>query len=57
MGQTHSRGPKNRKIRLTTIIDDLEAFVEVMPLTAQEIELKSQSNAEIARLLRKEKLK
>src|SRR3954469_12772435 len=48
---------KNEKLRLTSIIDDLEATAEVRPLTAQEIELKSQSNAEIARLLREEELK
>jgi hypothetical protein len=33
------------------IIDDIKAFVEVRPLTAQEIELKNQSNADIVKLL------
>ena len=48
---------KKEKLRLTSIIDVLEASEEVGPLTAQQIELKSQSNAEIARLLREEELK
>jgi hypothetical protein len=39
------------------IIDDIKAFVEVRPLTAQEIELKNQSNADIAKLLREGELK
>jgi hypothetical protein len=43
--------------RLSAIIDELEALVEVRPLSTQEIELKSQSNAQIANLLREEELK
>jgi hypothetical protein len=42
---------KKEKLRLSSIIDDLEALAEVRPLSAQEIELKIQSNAHIARLL------
>jgi hypothetical protein len=48
---------KKENQRLSSIIDDLEAQAEVRPLSMQEIELKSQSNAEIARLLREEELK
>ena len=48
---------KKEKQRLSSIIDDLEAIAEVRPLSAQEIEQKSQSNAEIAKLLREEELK
>jgi mannosylglycoprotein endo-beta-mannosidase len=48
---------KKEKQRLSSIIDDLEALVEVRPLSPQEIHLKNQSNAEIARLLREEELK
>jgi hypothetical protein len=48
---------KKEKQRLSSIIDDLEAKAEVRPLSAQEIELKSQSNAEIVKLLREEELK
>jgi uncharacterized protein YgfB (UPF0149 family) len=45
------------KQRLSSIIDDLEALAEVRPLSMQEIELKSQSNAHIATLLWEEELK
>jgi mannosylglycoprotein endo-beta-mannosidase len=38
-------------------IDRLEEFAEVRPLLPHEIKLKNQSNAEIARLLRKEEIK
>jgi hypothetical protein len=48
---------KKEKLRLSTTIDSLEALAEVRPLSAQEIELKSQSNAQIASLLREEELK
>jgi hypothetical protein len=48
---------KKEKLRLSSIIDNLEALVEVRPLLPQEIELKSQSNAQIARLLREEEIK
>jgi hypothetical protein len=44
------------KLRLSSIIDDLEALAEVRPLPAQEIELKSQSNAQLAGILREEDL-
>jgi hypothetical protein len=42
---------KKENLRLSSIIDDLEALAEVRPLSTQEIELKSQSNTEMARLL------
>jgi hypothetical protein len=45
---------KKEKLRLSSIIDNLEAIAEVCPILSHEIELKSQSNAEIARLLREE---
>jgi mannosylglycoprotein endo-beta-mannosidase len=48
---------KKEKLRLSSIIDDLEALAEVRPLSMQEIELKSQSNAQIAGLLHEEELK
>jgi hypothetical protein len=48
---------KKEKIRLSSIIDDLEALAEIRPISSQEIELKSQSNAQIASLLREEELK
>ena len=48
---------KKEKERLSSIIDALEALAEVRLLSAQEIELKSQSNAQIAKLLREEELK
>jgi hypothetical protein len=48
---------KKEKLRLSSIIVELEALAEVRPLSRKEIELKSQSNAEIARLLREEELK
>ena len=48
---------KKEKLRLSSIIDDLEALAEIRPLTTQEIQLKSQSNEQIARLLREEELK
>jgi len=48
---------KKEKQRLSSTIDDLEALAENRLLTTQEIELKSQSNAELARLLREEELK
>jgi hypothetical protein len=44
-------------LRLSTIIDDLKALEEVPTLPFYEIELKNQSNAEIARLLREEEIK
>jgi hypothetical protein len=48
---------KKKKLRLSSIIGDLEALTEVGPLSTQEIELKNQSNAKIASLLHEEKLK
>jgi mannosylglycoprotein endo-beta-mannosidase len=48
---------KKEKLSLSSIIDDLEALDEVGPLSMQEIELKNQSNAKIASLLREEELK
>jgi hypothetical protein len=48
---------KKEKLRLSAIIDDLEALAETSPLSTQQIELKNQSNAEIARLLREEEIK
>jgi hypothetical protein len=48
---------KKEKIRLSSIIDDLEALAEIRPISSQEIELKIQSNAQIASLLREEELK
>jgi hypothetical protein len=48
---------KKEKTRLSSIIDDLEVLAEIRPLSPHEIELKSQSNAEIAALLREEDLK
>ena len=44
-------------MRLSSIIDALEAVAEVRLLSTQEIELKSQSNAQIAKLLFEEELK
>jgi mannosylglycoprotein endo-beta-mannosidase len=48
---------KREKQRLSIIIDELEAMAEFCPLSMHEIELKSQSNAQIASLLREEELK
>ena len=48
---------RKEKQRLSSIINDLEALAEVRPLSVHEIEIKSQSNAQIARLLREEELK
>ena len=48
---------KKEKLRLSSIIDDLEAIAEIRPLTTQEIEYKSQSNATLAGTLREEELK
>jgi hypothetical protein len=48
---------KKEKVRLSSIIDNLEEIAEVRPLLPQEIELKNQSNAEIAKLLREEEIK
>jgi mannosylglycoprotein endo-beta-mannosidase len=48
---------KKEKQRISSIIDDLEALAEITPLSRQQIELKSQSNAKIAFLLREEEIK
>jgi hypothetical protein len=48
---------KKERLRLSSIIDDLEALAEVGPLSAHEIELKNQSYAKIASLLHEEELK
>jgi hypothetical protein len=48
---------KSEKLRLTTLIDDLEALAETRLLSTQEIELKSQYNAQMASMLREEELK
>ena len=42
---------------MCTISDELDRTAETRVLTQQEIELKSQSNAEVARMLREEELK
>ena len=41
---------KKEKLRLSSIIDDLEALAEIRPLSDLEIEIKSQSNAQSARM-------
>jgi hypothetical protein len=48
---------KKEKLRLSSIIEDLEALAEVGPLSEHEIELKNPYNAKIASLLREEELK
>ena len=48
---------KKEKLRLVSIIDNLEALAEIRLLSTHEIELKSQSNAQLAGLLREEELK
>ena len=48
---------KQDKLRLSSVIDDLEAFAEIRPLSTHEIELKNQSNAKMASILREEELK
>jgi hypothetical protein len=48
---------KQKKLTLSSDIDKLEALAEVRPVTAHEIDLKSQYNAKLAGLLREEELK
>ena len=48
---------KKGKIILTAIIDDLESLADVRPLSEHEIEIKSELNAQIARLPREVELK
>jgi hypothetical protein len=43
MGTWHDGTPK-KKLWVSSITEKLEAIAEVRPLSAQEIELKSQSN-------------
>jgi hypothetical protein len=47
----------SKKLRLSNLIDELEALAEVRLLSTQEIELKSQYNAHMASMLREEELK
>jgi mannosylglycoprotein endo-beta-mannosidase len=55
---THTAGIlKKEKICLSAIIDELESLAEVRLLSSDEIELKSQTNAQITSLLWKEELK
>ena len=42
---------------MLSIIDELEVFVEVRPLSTQEIDLKNRSNVEMVGLLREDELK
>jgi hypothetical protein len=63
--RTHLRGwarhvfgvLKKEKLRLSSIIDGLEALAEVGPLSTHEIELKNAFSAKIACLLYEEELK
>ena len=48
---------KKEKLRLASIIDDLEALAEIRALSDIKLEIKSQSNAQLARMLREEELK
>ena len=48
---------KKEKLRLSSIIDELEALAEVRPLSEHEIEIKNHSNAQIANMLCEEELK
>lgn len=48
---------KKEKLRLSSIIDELEALAEVRPLSEYEIEIENHSNAQIANMLREEELK
>ena len=38
---------RKEKLRLSSIIDELEALAEVRPLSGHEIEIKNHSNAQI----------
>ena len=53
----HMVGQLKKGKAYIVIYYELEAFAEVRPLSTQEIELKTQSNAEMAGLLREEELK
>jgi hypothetical protein len=48
---------KKENLRLSTITDELEAFAKVIPLSTHVVDLKNQSNAQLAGLLREEELK
>jgi hypothetical protein len=48
---------KSEKVRLTTLIDEIEALAETRSLSPHEIESKSQYNAQLAFMLREEELK
>jgi hypothetical protein len=48
---------KKEKVRILSLIDNLEEIAKVCLLLPHEIELKNQSNTEIARLLREEEIK
>ena len=48
---------KKEKERLCIIIDELDKLAEIRPLSAQEIEIKNQSNVQVGRMLREEELK
>jgi hypothetical protein len=48
---------KSEKIRLTSLIDEIEALAETRMLSPQEIDSKSQYNAQLASMLREEELK
>jgi hypothetical protein len=42
---------KKKKLRLSSIIDEIDALTEVRPLTSIELDLKNQSNTQLAGLL------
>ena len=48
---------QKEKLRISSIIDELEALAEVRPLSEHEIEIKNHSNVQIANMLREEELK
>ena len=48
---------KKEKLRLSTIIADLDKIAETRTLSQHEIDIKNQSNEQMARLLREEELK
>lgn len=55
MGETHQWYVKEKQ-HLTTIIDDLDNIAETCTLSHQEIDMKNQSNEQIAHLLREEEI-
>jgi hypothetical protein len=51
-GQDTQHGcSKNAKLRLSSIIDDLEAFARARPPATHEIERKNQPNAQLAGII------